>query len=1045
MTWEVRYLRGANWKRTVGVMACLALLCGMTLAVPTGEKAEAQEGKRFTILHTNDEHSELIPYGPAVDYPDYPTTGGFSRIAHEIARIKAEKAAAGEPVLTLSAGDFSQGTLFAWLETQPGGHAELSLMQAMGYDAVALGNHEFDMGAGYRAMALGQAKADGVKLPILCANINFDDTKPEAAALHALYSAVDKQGSELAIQPYTVKTLSNGLKVGIFGLLGVEAEAVAPAAAATGVTFGNVVGNPTDPVSFINRVIVAQNTVNTLRAAGCEVVVALSHCGTTEEENLAKFVTGIDVIVGGHSHDLNYPVNIINDTVIVQAGSYTRYLGNLELEYAGGKVSVVNAQAIPIDQDIPTDPAVDAAIAAYKAALDGLLGMDILAPYAETDVDGDGGFNLFDSPPMVETNLGDLITDCFRIAASLADPGAPVRLAVEGNGVIRSGIPRGGRGRFSFYDLHRAFPLGIDLSNTQPEPPGYPLASFYLYGAEILGALEATLDMGRNDFFLQLAGARYRFRPAGPEGKKITDFEMEVLEGGWEPIDPGALYRLVTSQYDAYFLSEFGLTPRDAAGNPTTVDASLVYMGGMQVKGWQAMAHVIAMMPDLDGDGLPNIPLDYKYPNLRILQEGWCLAEGSTGGGMETFVLVQNPGDSDAHVNVKFQTAEGEVAPPELQGVTVPANSRRTFKANDWVPDQYDVSTKVEPIDGEVICERAMYGDGRAWAHDSLGATIPDPSQEWFLAEGSTDGGMETWLLVQNPFDAAARVNITFQTDRGPVAPPDLQGVEIPARSRSTFNVGEYVTTYDVSTYVEAEEGRVVCERAMYGDGRAWAHDSLGTSVTSQEWFLAEGCTAGGMETWVLVQNPNDFEAVVNIEFHTDNGHMAPPDLQQVHIPARSRRSFKVNDWVTSYGVSTHVWCGSGGVVCERAMYGEGRAWAHDSLGASRASDTWYLAEGSTGGAMETFVLVQNPNTTAAKVNIVFQTGEGEKAFAPLQGLVIPPFTRYTLKVNDWVQDDYEVSTAVQAVEGTVVVERAMYGDGRAWAHESIGYVPWSW
>lgn len=150
-----------KWKKALGALACLALVCGLVVAAPTGGTAQAQPAKRFTILHTNDEHSEVIPYGPAIDFPDYPTTGGFSRIAHEIARIRAEKADAGEPVLTLSAGDISQGTVFSWLETQPGGHVELSLLQAMGYDAVALGNHDFDMGAGYRAAVYGGPRSTG--------------------------------------------------------------------------------------------------------------------------------------------------------------------------------------------------------------------------------------------------------------------------------------------------------------------------------------------------------------------------------------------------------------------------------------------------------------------------------------------------------------------------------------------------------------------------------------------------------------------------------------------------------------------------------------------------------------------------------------------------------------------------------------------------------------------------------------------------------------------------------------------------------------------
>ena len=1023
-------------------MACLALACGLVVAMPGGGKARAQEAKRFTILHTNDEHSELLPYGPASDYPDYPTTGGFSRLAHEIGRIKAEKAAAGEPVLTLSAGDFSQGTLFGWLETQPGGHAELTLLQAMGYDAVALGNHEFDMGAGYRAAVFNQAKADGVKLPILCANINFDDTDPEAAALHALYSAADKQGTELAIQPYTVKTLSNGLKVGIFGLLGVEAEAVAPNAERTGVTFGNVVGNPEDPVSFINRVIVAQNMVNTLRGAGCDVVVALSHSGTTEEENLAKFVTGIDVIVGGHSHDLNYPPMVAgtSGTIIVQAGSYTGYLGDLELEYAGGKVSVRNAAAIPMDRNVPTDPGVDAAIAAYKAALDGATGMDILAPMAETDIDGDGGFNINDMPPMVETNLGDLVTDAYKTIATAVNPAEPVDLGFEANGVIRSGIPKGGLGRFSFYDLYRTIPLGATPDLAQPVPMGYPMVSFYLFGAEILGVLEATLEMGRNDFFVQLSGARYACRPEGPEGGKVTSFEVDDGTGNFTPIEPGALYKVATNFYTASFLELFGISPRTNTGAATTVFASRVMDGPKEIKCWEALTQYVMNMPDLDGDGLPNIAPDYEYPQLRVLQEGWYLAEGSTGGGMETFVLVQNPNDADTRVNVKFQTGEGEVAPEGLQGITIPAGSRVTFKANDWVPDEFDVSTKVEPIDGEVICERAMYGDNRTRAHDSIGATMPDPAQEWYLAEGSTAGGMETWLLVQNPYRSPVHVDITFQTGSGEVSPPDLQGVEIPARSRSTFELANWVPdNYEVSTFVEALDGRVVCERAMYGDNRAWAHDSIGTSVTSQQWYLAEGSTAGGMETYVLIQNPNDYDVPVNVTFDTREGDNSPLDLQGKTIPAHSRETIRVNDWVTTYDVSTYVFCPTSGVVCERAMYGDGRAWAHDSIGATSPADAWYLAEGSTGGGMETFVLVQNPNDTAAKVNIAFQTRDGKKALAPLQGLTIPPYSRYTLKVNDWVPDDFNVSTSVEAIQGTVVVERAMYGDGRAWAHDSMG------
>src|SRR4030042_538484 len=146
----------------------------------------------------------------------------------------------------------------------------------------------------------------------------------------------------------------------------------------------------------------------------------------------------------------------------------------------------------------------------------------------------------------------------------------------------------------------------------------------------------------------------------------------------------------------------------------------------------------------------------------------WYLAEGSTDGGMETYVLVQNPNPNDVKVDLKPQTDSGEQAPPELQGVTIPASSRQTFKVNNFATT-YNVSTKVVPTGGEVICERAMYGGNRTWAHDSIGTTTPAPA--WYLAEGSTDGGMETYVLVHDPKPTRVPVNITFQTAAGRPAP----------------------------------------------------------------------------------------------------------------------------------------------------------------------------------------------------------------------------------------------------------------------------------
>ncbi|RJP27178.1 MAG: hypothetical protein C4536_14330, partial [Actinobacteria bacterium] len=141
--------------------------------------------------------------------------------------------------------------------------------------------------------------------------------------------------------------------------------------------------------------------------------------------------------------------------------------------------------------------------------------------------------------------------------------------------------------------------------------------------------------------------------------------------------------------------------------------------------------------------------------------------------------------------------------------------------------------------------------------------------------------------------------------------------------SRHSFNAGEYVYEYDVSTRVEAT-GNVACERSMYWDNRAGMHGSVGVSSPSTTWYLAEGCTAGGFETWIMVQNPGDEAVDVTLNFMTGSGEVAGPAAT---LPPRSRRTFNAGEYVADYEVSTRV-SASGGVVCERSMY-----WGRGSIG----------------------------------------------------------------------------------------------------------------
>jgi hypothetical protein len=212
---------------------------------------------------------------------------------------------------------------------------------------------------------------------------------------------------------------------------------------------------------------------------------------------------------------------------------------------------------------------------------------------------------------------------------------------------------------------------------------------------------------------------------------------------------------------------------------------------------------------------------------------------------------------------------------------------------------------------------------------------VTSPAATWYLAEGATAGEFETWVLVQNPNPAPVHVDFTLNTDAGELKPPGLQNFEIPAGSRLSFLIDNLVETYDVSTRVDCSDGNIICERAMYWNNREGGHDSIGVTSPAATWYLAEGATAGEFETWVLVQNPGAMPVNVDFTLNTDAGEEKPADLQDLAIPAGTRISFNLGNWVDTFDVSTKVTGRNGSIICERAMYWNNREGGHDSRGYS--------------------------------------------------------------------------------------------------------------
>ncbi len=246
----------------------------------------------------------------------------------------------------------------------------------------------------------------------------------------------------------------------------------------------------------------------------------------------------------------------------------------------------------------------------------------------------------------------------------------------------------------------------------------------------------------------------------------------------------------------------------------------------------------------------------------------WYLAEGCTLDGFETWVLVENPGDTPAKINMAFDTDSGEVVLPELQNLTVPAHTRSSWNLANYI-QTYDVATRVSS-DSEMVCERAMYGNERAWATCSVGT---QSVRHLVPAGGLHRAASRAGSWCRTPTTMRCTSTSPWIPRLGLVPSARMQDLIMPAHTRASWNLADYYTSYDVAT-VLTSEGRPGSGRALHvrSGPHLGRHNSIGTPATSDsEWFLAEGCTVG-METWILVQNPNGVQVEVDLSYLTENG-----------------------------------------------------------------------------------------------------------------------------------------------------------------------------
>ena len=617
--------------------------------------------KKLVLLQTSDEHSFLLGVGPESD--DYrqntsaatdKRSGGIARRKTVLDRERAAARASGSGMLTVSSGDNMMGTLFHTGGSRLG--SDYRAMYAMGYDIASFGNHDFELGPEYLAAVIKTAVDKNAMIPIVSSNIRFSNL-PGDAALKAFF---DESGTDTTkpLHRRIVLTTSNGLRVGFIGIMGKSAAKDAPDK--TPITFSLPVSGNENDSSVINgkNAVMAkiyedtQTQVDYLRNnAAVDVVILLGHTGTDltspeigESHQIALNVTGIDVILSGHTHLKTEAYTVINPAsnkpvIIQEPGRYGSHVGKLTITVLpSGGVSVDRAGTamLPVDTAVAEDPAmrvlVDEVIDAQerddevtgngKSMLERTLSAIEGVPVSRTATRGDLyfrtiGTTTFDLPLSLrkETGMLRLVSDAMLSAAETIS--GPTTVALTASAIVRDGIYKGKTGSVSFADIFRALPMGKAASaKAGIFTPGNPLVRFACTAVELKIILEAAASnsyssMEAADNFMFPSGLRFEYdtnrtamkvppegNPALPANGRVTKitlstnhanidnsytttiFDLSVSPNPWL-VAPTTMYTVVTDYHLAQFAGNSGITLRNPAdGVPFNSPAGAVIRHG---------------------------------------------------------------------------------------------------------------------------------------------------------------------------------------------------------------------------------------------------------------------------------------------------------------------------------------------------------------------------------------------------------------------------------------------------------------------------------
>ena len=507
-----------------------------------------EQSRKLVLLFTSDLHSQLLP-GPDNE-------GGFAKIASIVSRERELAGKEGAAFLLVDGGDISMGSVFHTLFSEEA--IEYRAMARIGYDAYTLGNHAFDFGVEPLVQMFSNARLKDslCTFPLLLsANVRCEGVPAEQ------YAILER----------------NGLKIGVFGLMGEDSY--------------SVMGRKgREAVEYRNPVEAAKEVVGILKPQ-TDYIIALSHGGVScgDDVKLAKKVKGIDFVVSGHDHDVFHKPEYVRGTPLGSVGASGKYVGKAVFQDG----ELVEYRLIPADASVSPDPAMEA----WTDSMFDVVNVEF-EKLSGKRLDDTIAFMEREYPDVPDENgamvLGTNIAASYRKAAieNFPEVSPSEIVGMAPMGVIRKGLKGGAITNKDAFEV-------LSLGESERGRTGYPLVYAWITGQELadICELSATISPFLDDVQLFFSGVDYRYNGAGFPFLKV---DKVMVDGN--VADPDKLYMVATCQYTAQLIGlleseSYGIlsaVPKDSNGQ--VLEEGYIYLrnkDGNIIPVWEAFAEYL--------------------------------------------------------------------------------------------------------------------------------------------------------------------------------------------------------------------------------------------------------------------------------------------------------------------------------------------------------------------------------------------------------------------------------------------------------------------